>query len=1355
MHNVTHSGNGTAPRALPRPQRERWQPLRSGFVNIYRYDQEEFHYENGRLLLRGNNGTGKSRFLALQLPFLLDGEVTPQRLEPDADPAKRVEWNLLMGRYSDRTGYTWIEFGRRDHDGAEHFTTLGCGLSAVEGQAGVRKWFFITNQRIGRDFELTNESGQVIGKERLREKIGASGEVFEAVGAYRQSVNRTLFHLDDYRYASFVNLLIQLRRPQLTRRLDEDELSAALSEALPPVPPAVIADAAEAFSNLESDRNTLESLKTALAGVDGFLDAYRRYAEAAGKRRADRLLSTQAEYETAVNDIRAAEEEHAAAAADLERLQAEAARLAAEQLAIESEIAALQQSGEMKDSHAIERAYYEAKEKRQDADAAAAELADATQARKLREDEEARSRDVCALYQTRWTSALEAVAAAAPGAGLDPHGTRQEAEDAVQSQIEKINHLRKFNEQVREAEVDLDQSRARRDQISSLLDDARDRLKAAQQDHAEAMHAFVAAAGVWRGGLRELRRPFEDHFLNAAAEAPEGAGGVHPLKIALRRALDDVTARDAEERTRLEGRAAMLKAEIGRLHNERGRLESGETAGATRGGATPQALPGAPLWMLCDFVDSLDAASRAGLEAALEASGLLNAWVTPTGEILYGGEHPAALVAATSPLPAEDAHLGMLLRPAVTSGDGPPMFVVAESLRYVGIKPNSAPTWVGVDGRWQNGPLHGAASKPAAEYIGPAAREAARARRIAEIDRASAEAGKELEAITASLEALNRRELDVETEAAAAPSDEAVRAAYDHAMAVAREVDGLRSRLAAAEEQCAERSARLEGARESRSLAAADLGLAPWADKLDALERGIADYRIALAALWSAEQTFDEAQAAAKRASALLDEAKTREQRLAETAERLKRAAIAAEIEVDTMREALGADPGGVAQRIDAARRRLDAARDEDRKAQREMHDVELAVTRMDERLRNLNQLLNSRAAARDAAVSSMRTFAEAGLIGLAAPGVQSDGKAGWSEAGAVLLAGDLARRLEAVDGGDAAWEHHQRSAPAHFNELMQALSVQGCRLAATFRDDIFVVTAVFDGKECAIDELQQILSREAATRQMLLDAREREILENHLVGGVARRLQELLTAAEQQIEQMNIELDSRPMSTGMKLRFVWRPSEEGPLAPPEVWNSLLRASPAWTSAERHALGSFLHQQIQAVRSQTDGTTWQESLAEALDYRKWRRFGLERFQDGVWKRLTRRTHGTGSGGEKAVALTLPHFAAAAAFYRTADSLAPRLILLDEAFVGIDADMRSKCMGLIHTFDLDFIMTSEREWGCYETLPGLAIYQLSTRPGIDAVGLTRWVWNGRRRRLDQQEGVDRQTEIMAAAGGAAQ
>src|SRR5262245_54561800 len=347
--------------SLPQPRRERWQPLRSGFVNLYRYDREEFHYENGRLLLRGNNGTGKSRVLALQLPFLLDGDVSPQRMEPDSDPSKRVEWNLLMDRYPDRTGYTWIEFGRCEQNGEdggkEHYITLGIGLSAVEGQAGARQWFFITTQRIGKNLELVSDSKQVLGKDRLREKIGSAGQVFETAAPYRRAVNEALFHLDEYRYASLVNLLIQLRRPQLTRRLDEHELSRALSEALPPVSPAIIAVVAEGFRNLESDPSQLNSSKAALGAVEQFLTGYRRYAEVAAKRRADRVLHAHEEYEAGMKEILTAEAECDRSLAELARLRTEMQRIAAGEHALQAEITAFHDSPQMKDAHALEQAH--------------------------------------------------------------------------------------------------------------------------------------------------------------------------------------------------------------------------------------------------------------------------------------------------------------------------------------------------------------------------------------------------------------------------------------------------------------------------------------------------------------------------------------------------------------------------------------------------------------------------------------------------------------------------------------------------------------------------------------------------------------------------------------------------------------------------------------------------------------------------------------------------------------------------------------------------------------------------------------------------------------------------------------
>src|SRR6201995_4628894 len=119
---------------LPAPSSERWKPLRAGLVDMFYYDQEEFWFNDGRLLLRGNNGTGKSKVLALTLPFLLDGDLSAHRVEPDGDPSKRMEWNLLLGGEhpnDERLGYAWLEFGQMTETGSA-WCTIGWGLKGAK-----------------------------------------------------------------------------------------------------------------------------------------------------------------------------------------------------------------------------------------------------------------------------------------------------------------------------------------------------------------------------------------------------------------------------------------------------------------------------------------------------------------------------------------------------------------------------------------------------------------------------------------------------------------------------------------------------------------------------------------------------------------------------------------------------------------------------------------------------------------------------------------------------------------------------------------------------------------------------------------------------------------------------------------------------------------------------------------------------------------------------------------------------------------------------------------------------------------------------------------------------------------------
>jgi uncharacterized protein YPO0396 len=280
------------------------------------------------------------------------------------------------------------------------------------------------------------------------------------------------------------------------------------------------------------------------------------------------------------------------------------------------------------------------------------------------------------------------------------------------------------------------------------------------------------------------------------------------------------------------------------------------------------------------------------------------------------------------------------------------------------------------------------------------------------------------------------------------------------------------------------------------------------------------------------------------------------------------------------------------------------------------------------------------------------------------------------------------------------------------------------------------VVDVQFAGRTQDVPSLAAVLDTEVAQRTRLLSAKERELLENHLVGEVAGALQELITEAETTVKAMNDDLESRPTSTGMALRLIWRTAKDAPEGLDAVRTRLLRkAVDAWSPADRAAVGEFLQRRIADDRAANPADTWHDQLTRAFDYRAWHEFGIQRRADGTWISAA----GPASGGERVLAASVPLFAAASSHYSSGNRHAPRLIALDEAFAGVDDDSRAKYLGLIAEFDLDVIMTSEREWACYPTVPGIGIAQLARSEGVDAVLVTPWRWDGRDRvRLQRSE-----------------
>jgi uncharacterized protein (TIGR02680 family) len=1345
-------------RTLPQPDSARWRPLRAGLVDLFYYDSEEFWFRNGGLLLRGNNGTGKSKVLALTLPFLLDADLSPHRVEPDADSKKRMEWNLLLGGshpHPERLGYSWLEFGRIDESGAPIFRTLGCGLKAVSGRGITRHWFFLTRQRVGAGLALIDATGTALTRDRLLDALGDVGTVYDRARDYRRAVDESLFGFGEQRYAALVDLLVQLRQPQLSKRPSEKALSDALTQALPPLDQALVADVAEAFHSLEEDRQALGAMTEARDAARSFLGHYQRYARIVARKRArgpreaqSALEKVSEELSTANEAFEAADRAHRSAAERRDALEAEHNRLRAR-------VDALNTSPEMRDATELNRAAGDAE--RLAAEAGEAQAAQHQAHARLSARNELHRNAANRLTQARTgleTARGNAVDAASRAVLTPDHegrvdsrltddiaAVRQAAERLAQSRQHAITHVSELVSAAHAASAAVLAARAEADRIQSQLDELAAQRTDAEQAVSQLGTRLVAAVRAHTVEATELVLPDPAATMAELELWVETLAGPNPAVTSVSTAGQLAAAGLASADTELEVRERVERSRAAELEAEIARLERGEHTAPpvphTRADATRADRPGAPLWQLVDFSCD-DEADRSGLEAALEASGILDAWVTPTGELL-SAETDDVVVRPGAVLPH---NLGAVLRPAVDRDEPRAGQVsdqtVADILASIGLGDHDdAAAWADVNGRFGIGVLTGAWHKPSAEYIGRGAREAARRvrldERLVELDRVR----EELERLGASREELKQRLVRLADEVAGLPGDEALRQAHASVASLLLEAERLAVRHGAAKDAVLRATAAAEQACAARDEAGRDTGLPTDTAALEAVRTALADYRVALAGLWpavgaarSAEREATQTAADAAEAQGALESATTR-------AGGLRRNADAADERHRSLRETVGAAVAEFQAQLAHAVRQMTAnelAQGEARAAaERAIEDRGTA--------NGLRELLTSEleaaTAERAAAADAFRRFAGTGLLAVAVPGLEiPDTDSSWAPHPTVRLARRVNDSLAEVPDDDNTWERAQHRLNTELKTLHDTLSRRGNKASADLREDGVVVEVEFQGRPSSVPDLAAALDTEVAERERLLNEREREILENHLVNEVAGTLQELITAAEEQVASMNRELEARPTSTGMRLRLQWQPRDDGPAGLATARQRLLRqTADAWSASDREAVGDFLQARIAETRARDTSGTWVDQLAEALDYRTWNRFVIQRYAGGQWRSAT----GPASGGERVLTASVPLFAAASAHYASSGNPhAPRLVTLDEAFAGVDDNARAKYLGLLAAFDLDVVMTSEREWGCYLEVPGLAISSLSRIDGIDAVHVENWEWDGTSRSRIERE-----------------
>ncbi len=1317
----------------------RWVPSRAGILNVWRYYDEIFEFHDGRLLLRGPNGSGKSKALELLLPFLFDASLRANRLSTFGTGERSMHWNLMGegATGTTRVGYVWLEF--RLPGDADRWFTCGARLQASAHTSTVHPDFFTTDLRVGDGLPLVNEAGQPLTKNALEEQLGERGVVHGNAGDYRTEVRTKLFPtLSEQRYEALITALLQLRMPKLSQRLDPGLLSNLLSRALPPLGQQEIADLAEGFERLDAQRERLGTLETEVDATRALAARQKTYAQRVLRAGAANVISATTELDNLAKAARQSAEEYeevaagkAAAEERVEQLEKDIEETEARKTGL-TETEAYQKGQELdrlrqRKIAAVERA----ETIREDADRIRAE-ADADEKRsQVAQQVSKRQADLVRDQETEVRHAAtranlvgvhdELVAGLEEPARLRP--LLLAAVRGKQHQIEAVSRALDVQERAvdrrHQAETDLDEAR-------SDFSTAQEKLDAAAERREGTLGELRSRLLDWATGCRELDFPEPETLLQDVETESTVLAAVNAVAETV---LEEITRHEAETESTLKTARAdhdELVAEADRLQTQQ---DIPPAAPRTRT-ADRTEMSGAPFWRLVDFAGSVPESSYAGIEAALEASGLLDAWVNSHG-VVNGHDVlvETGAVAAVSGRSLADA-----LVPEADAALAPATIRrVLEGIAFDDRLP-SGPAAIGADGTWRMGGLTGSWEKGSPAYIGSLARQRARERRILELRNEITGREKTITNLEAVLAALRGRRELIKIERAARPG-------HEDLITASQELSRAEADLTAADTVVRQRvatvSARegeVRNALHSLTDLASESGLPTERTPLTTLAAAIRTYADQaenwlyehgnlLAARQQAETFAEQAQRSEDNATRREDEASEAEKH------RTKLTAM-----LDAIEGTLGVDYREVLTEIDGLRTKLRELADRLRATNQEAKTLAT-------RLGALGVQRTTDAQARDDA-SSKRDTAAGRFRKLATGVFPSDGGIDdLAKFQATLTASEGVRAaLEAARLIAAAWPSVPH-APSNLGDALHRLSeaVHTCRNTLSSRadldletdEDVQIFTAVVDGIRVGAAELLKILYAEAEQSRHEITDRERELFDQTLTGDTRRHLAARIRQANELVDGMNARLERVRTASKVAVRLVWQVSPDLPPGTKTARDLLLKDPAGLTDADRESLHRFFRDRIEQAKADDTATSWEQQLAQVFDYTSWHRFvvKVDRANGNGWQLLTKKLHGALSGGEKAIALHLPLFAAVAAHYQAVPE-APRVILLDEVFVGVDTTNRGQVFGLLSALDLDLMLTSDHEWCTYAELSGVGIHQLITGgDGDDAVTTARFTWNG--------------------------
>jgi uncharacterized protein (TIGR02680 family) len=1319
----------------------RWHPTRAGLVNVWQYTEEVLEFERGRLVLFGPNGSGKTMALELLLPHLFDAKGLPGRLSTSGADRGGL-WDRVSG-YDEgepRTGYLWLEFARS----VERTFTAGVRLRVKPSGGGEKNWF-TTPRRVGSDFSLLDEHRRPISVEQLTQAVGNDGRVWGSdTSGYRQAVRTTLFPgWSDDRLDALIRTLLVVRKQDVTDGLSPSKLSDLLSESLPPLDDLELGRVADGFADLDRRRDHIAQIEKDVTEAKRLTEANRAYARSVTARAVGEVVAATTAFDNVAREVRRLSDELESWKGRVRELEEQEATLDTEDQRLGGKLDGLKSSEAYKHGAELENLQQAAQGADRRAQEAEREASDARERadRRRRKAEEAQGNHVLAQQQV--AHARQDLEAAAKRLGGDM--LEEIAADSLASAANTwIEGRQKAIQEVRIQLHALDLAIERRKSAQKHRTGCEEKLSSAE----ERLHIATQAAGEvrsrwrrtvvdWRSEAREL-----GPYLGILDE-PETAPGLvtEAWNIAQEPLFD--------RRSQIEQRNTALAEELQERRTERDAWLAGKDPEpeVPAGRRDRRGLAGAPLWRVVQFRDHVTEDVRGNIESALADTRLLDAWITPDGEVsIAEGEPDLQLLLAPSPLAATEHQqtLTSLLEPEPAADvlRRETLEALLGSITLVERDAHMAPVpergvVIGRDGSWRTPRLAGRAAVGPARYIGASSREATRRERIAILDHDIADREEEQRTLQAEREALTAQIRRCKDEMQSFPPIKEIQDADQEADRKRVQMEWAKDHLVQANTALSKANDEVKGHQRVLHTVAMGHSLPTDDAALTKFEAGLSGLRNGVFAF---QQRHERAQSAKSDANFAEDFAVEAEreagQRIAMARTRRGEFEVAAS-RFAAVEKALGTDYREVMGEI----RAVTARRSE---IQSEKRDLRAKHNKAVEERGSVSNAV-AQAEVKRATAEAQRTRAGETFVALCRDGMLSDAALpdppvvqALTTTTAIL---DAARRIRASgmlppSPSDADLARMSNNVMARVGDASRQLAGRA-DLNFEAGDQFWsVLWGRREGIMASSAALLEGLREDLEAARSELTQKQQELFEQILSGSVREHLKGRLWSAQALVDRINGLLeDVRTESGGVRVSLKWEInpdlSEAAELR--QAKELLLHDSPI--AQGRSQLDAFLRGRIERVRAAEDDTgEWRDRLARMLDYRSWHRFRIlvhhNRFGDKPRALDSKKV--SLSAGEKTFVMVLPLIAAVTAHYEPAPGerpcMSPRLLLMDELFPKLDFPNKRKLMGLLPKLHLDAVFTSDKDRCEYDTLDGIAIH-VCQKLGNDKTTTTRLVWNG--------------------------